>query len=284
MSETVEKRITPLRTTKKQEDVSGVWRLKYKLINRMGSGGFGGKNLTTYNDPLTGKPRHLYNAIGNRTNGYFIEKQVTHFYPDDSAEDRNIVDWLLGHPQVGIEIEHANLTKEHLKFKEDNPRMMLVNLDYEEVVDLEEEDYIDKLVGRISLDSGTQSLSLEKLRYVLSALNQDYLELKHLNNKHVAKQKLRKRLKDYARRGFKHAEDINDILDSLDSAKLLYEIKEMRRKEIIYITNGMYKYDSVPLGTSTESVMKYFSQNSDLYAELQQELEIRLKREIKNKQ
>ena len=80
MSGTAETTMKAPDRTLKKEDVhklSGTWRLTYALTNRLGAGGFSGRNLTTYQDLITGKPRHLYNADGNRTNGYFIERQTT---------------------------------------------------------------------------------------------------------------------------------------------------------------------------------------------------------------
>lgn len=283
MNETAEK-VKVLRTVKNPEVLKGVWRMKYRLTNRMGGGGFSGRNLTTYPDPITGQPRHLYNINGDRTNGFFIEKQVTVFTPDTNPEHRTIVDWLIGHPEVGIQPEQIGIDKDSriMTKKSSNPRIELLNLDYEEVSDLEDEDYIDKLVGRISLDSGSQSLGIEKLRFILAKLNKPYVELKYVTNAKIEKQKLRKRLKDHIRQSVENAKQVDQILDDLDSAKLEYEIKEMNRHGIVYVANGMYKYEGVPLGTSIDSVVKYFRENPDFYADITTKLYEALKAEQKS--
>lgn len=281
--ETVEKKIP--RTIKDKKLLTGVWRLKYTLINRMGPEGFSGRLISSYSDTVTSVPRHLYNQHGMMQPGYFIERQTTIFYPDTNVMDRNIVDWLIGHPEVGIEAKQVGLSKDFISHKKSNPRIKLVNLDYEEIEELEDEDFIDKLIGKITLDLGVHAIGIQSLRFILAKLNMPYIEMKYVTNAKIEKQKLRKRLKNFVRsgEGITNAETVIAILDNLASAKFEYEIKEMVRMEIIYISNGMYKYEANPIGTSLDSVVKYFTNNPDFYSELSELLYQKLKLEI-NKQ
>lgn len=278
--ETIEEK--KIRRTVDKSLLKGSWRLKYKIVNRLGLGGFGGKMLTVYNDAITGKSRYLYDLNGKQLTGYFIEQQVTIFNPEENPEHLNILDWLIGHPDVWIEQEHAKVDKLYMKKKNENARITLVNLDHQSIENLEEEDYIDKLIGRIVLDGGPNAIGIEKLRFVLAKLQMPYMEAKYMSNQKVEKPILQKKLKTFVRSSLENAKKVNDILDNLDEAKYIYQIQEMLRLEILYIANGMYKYDSNPLGISTESVIKYFIQNPDFYAKLTEDLTFKQKYEIKN--
>jgi len=276
-TETVKEKKIPRTMTK--DLLSGIWRLKYKLTNRMGPEGFSGRLLSSYTDPLTGASRHLFDEHGSMQPGYFIDRQTTIFNPETNMLDRNVVDWLCGHPLVGVEQSHTGLSDAYINKKDDNPRITLINLDHEELIDLEQEDFIDRLVGRIVMDRGQFAIGLDSLRFILSKLGLAYVEVKHLTNKKIEKQKLRHRLKDYIRRGIKEAKQVVVILDNMAEAKYEYEIKEMIRMELLYIANGMYKYEGNPLGVSTDSVIKYFIQNPDFYAEINKTLLNKLKTE-----
>lgn len=280
METTEEKKIH--RTVKDKNLLKGQWRLKYVLVNRMGAGGFSGRMLTTYTDALTGASRFLHDVNGQRMNGYMIEKQITIFDPENNMQDRNILDWLIGHPDVWVEQEHAKLEDRYMDKKNENSRIQLVNLDHQSVENLEEEDYIDRLIGKIVTPNGVHSISLARLRFILAKLNKPYYEAKYMTNEKIEKQMLQKRLKTYVRSGIEKAKEVDKIIENLEAAKIEYEIKEMVRHNILYIANGMFKYESHPIGISTDSVVQYFNQNPDLYNELNSILYKRLQEEIKS--
>lgn len=281
METTEEKRI--IQRTVDNQFLKGIWRLKYKLVNRMGLGGFSGKMLTVYTDAVTGRSRYLYDLNGRQLTGYFIEKQVTTFNPEENLEDRNILDWLIGHPDVDVDREHAKVNDKYMSKKSGNARIELLNLDHQSIVHLEEEDYIDKLVGRIVLDSGVHAIGLEKIRFVLAKLQLPYMDERHIKNSSIEKPILQKKLKTYVRTSKENAQRVNAILDDLEDARFHYEIQEMLKHEILYVGGGMYKYDSQPLGVSTESVILYFKNNPDFYAELSARLTSIQKEFIRNK-
>jgi hypothetical protein len=270
------------KTLKNQNDLKGNWVLTYKLVNSEGERAFAGKTISSYTDPMTGKARHLFNADGQFLPGFLIDKTRMVFKPSVNPYQVNILDWLIGHPDVGVEKDHVKMDERYFLKKNTNPRIMLVNLDHQSTVELDDEDFIDKLVGRLSLDTGQQAVSLKKLRYVLSALNRPYMNPKLINDKNKEKLFLRKALKDFARSGTSttNAESVNVILDDLDHAKFLYEIKEMVRYNILYQSGGMYKYNGAPLGISIESVIKYFINNIEVYTEMSGQLAERLKEEF----
>lgn len=278
-TETEVNKIELIQTVKKREDLLGIWRLVYKLTNRMGAGGFSVRCIDSYIDPLTGKERHLYNPNGQQQPGYIIEKQTTILEPRTNRQHAHIVDFLLGHPGVFVEREHANLDPIYCQQKDSNPRITLTNLSYQDISDIDNEDYIDKLVGVISLDKGTNAIGITKLRFILAKLNLEYRDDKHFRGVNAEKPKLRKRLKDHVRVSKENAMVVNLILENLTNAQHEYEIKEMIRLGIVTNEGGVHRYQGVSLGVSVDSVINYFANNVDFYGEVSSILYAGLKKE-----
>lgn len=268
-----------VRTVKNDGLIKGRWKLTYTLVNRLGSEGFSGKLISSYTDPFNGKARHLFDPDGAFMAGFFMGRTTMILDPERNPWHTTLVDWLLGHPEVGIDNSQAKLDSKYIERKVSNPRFKIVNLDHQDVVDLVEEDYIDKLVGRISADTGSQSIGIEKLRFVLTKLGLQYRIEKLINNPSIEKQKLRKKLKDYVRESYNNAVKVNDILDNLTEAGYLYQIAEMIRFEIITVNNGMFMCKGNSIGISKESIIKYFVNTPEFYTELKLELSEKQKQE-----
>lgn len=261
--------------------IEGKWKLTYKLTNKLGPEGFSGRMIGPYTDPLTGKERHLYNTSNQRRAGFLIDKQVLTF-DSKSPEDRLIIDFLVGHPLVGVDRDHTKLEEAFFNKKESNPRIKLINLDHQDVEDIESESFVDILVGKISQDKGPGSLSLEKLRFILAHLNLDYREEKLINKPSVELQKLKHKLKKYCKASLENAKEVDRVMDDLDHAKFIYEIKEMLRVNLISQSGGTFMYQGSRLGISFESIIDYFKNNPEFYAELSHKLHNKLKSESNN--
>ena len=258
--------------------IEGVWQLKYKLVNDLGPEGFSGRMISSYPDAVTGKERVLYNVNGQQLSGYMIERQVTRF-DSRNPQHRLTIDWLVGHPEVGVPEEQTKADNRYYAKKLSNPRITLVNLDHQSVVDLEEEDYIDKLIGAIAQDTGKQAFSRDKLRFILSACKLEYREEKYITKPDLETTKLRSRLKNYVRSSYENAQKVNKILDNIEEAKYIYEIKELARTGVISVSDGMYRYKGNALGISYDSVISFFKNDPEFYAELSGKLYQALKNE-----
>lgn len=258
---TKEKRTPVVRDSKK---LFGNWRLTYKLTNPMKSAGFGGRLLSPYNDPISGKQRVLVDVNGNVKVGYFIERETT-ILNASNINERIDLDFLIGHPEIGIQNNQTHIDGAYMATKDDNPRITLTNLDYENIQDLEDDEYIDRLVGRLVQDTGTQAVSLEKLRWVLARLNMSYKDAKYYGDNKIEKSKLRDVLRRYVRTSMKNAEEVNAVLDDLDTAKYVYEIKELIDQKVLVFSNGYYKYETLPVGITIDSVIETFQKDPDLY-------------------
>ena len=263
--------------------IKGKWQLTYKLTNELGINGFSGKMLGAYRDPLTAMNRELRKANGLLELGFFLQDVHQILDPERNPDHRLLVDWLVGHPEVGIDNKQCRLPKEWLSHKISNPRFKLINLDHQDVVDLEEEDYIDKLIGIVSLDTGNKAIGIEKLRHVLSRLDLSYRDEKYITDPVIEKKKLRKRLKTFIRSSYDNAKKVSTILDNLQSAKIIFEVKEMLRLGILFNSRGTYMYEGNPIGISYESLIAYFENNPEFYIKLTERLYEELNAEANHK-
>jgi hypothetical protein len=113
----------------------------------------------------------------------------------------------------------------------------------------------------------------------LAKLNLQYRDDKYVRNIDVEKPKLRKRLKDFVRRGMEQAKLVNAVLDNLKEAQYEYEIKEMIRLNILLNQGGIFKYEGEILGLNVDSVINYFNNNTDFYSQISQQLYLAIKKE-----
>lgn len=248
--------------------IEGKWKFSYSLANHLGQAGFSGRMIINYPDPVTGAARKLRNLDGMELPGYFFDK-TSMIFDTKNPWDRKVVDWLVGHPEVGVVRKQTKLDEGYYSKKISNPRIKMVNLDHQDIEHLVEEDYIDKLVGIIVLDNGPKAIGLDKLRFILSKLNMQYRDERYTNDPATEKAQLRRKLKSYVRTSMPKAEEVNRILNNLEGAKKDYEIKEMIRLDILKVSNsGMYQYEGNPIGVSFESIIQYFDNNPEFHAEL----------------
>lgn len=248
----------------------GVWELKIDVKNTQGSLAFGGRRLNTYIHPLTGTRVPLIDMDGQETLGFMIERPTMRLHPDVNQMDRRTIDWLLSHPEVGV--EGVELTDVISKKKLSNPSVRIKNIDRQEMSAIENEDRIDFVIGKISDDNPKTGLSLERLRYLLAHFNLPYFDIRYIKNKTTEKKFLRQKLKNFARGiekdGSLNADKIDKIIDEIDGYKYNYEFKEMLRHNIIKESHGMYKYDNVPLGSNDQSVINWMKTNLEIYTNM----------------
>lgn len=260
--------------------IKGVWQLKYKLTNSLGIQGFSGRMIGPYSHPITGRSTQLILPDTGVQVGFFIGDVIMNFYPEKTKRDAMIVDWLIAHPEVGIELNQTKLGEKFLSNKKSNPRITIVNLDHQDMEEIDNEEFIDLMVGDISRDSGNKAVGLDKLRFILSKLNMNYRNGKFISDPSVEKKHLRKTLKTYIRKSIDNAKEVEKILDNMANAKLVYEIKECMRLGLIQKKGGMYSYEGNPLGSSYEFIIEFMNKNEEFYAEVTQKLYSTLKSEI----
>lgn len=261
--------------------IKGVWQLKYSLTNSLGTQGFSGRMIGPYAHPISGRSTPLVLPDTGLQVGFFIGDVIMNFYPEKTKRDAMIVDWLVAHPEVGIKINQTKLGENYLSNKKSNPRITLVNLDHQDMTEIDNEEFIDLMVGDISRDSGNKAIGLDKLRFILSKLNLSYREVKFISDPAVEKKHLRKKLKTYIRKSIDNAKEVETILDNLANAKLVYEIKELMRIGLIDKKGGMYFYEGNPLGSSYDFIIDFMNKNEEFYAEVSNKLYSILKSEIK---
>jgi hypothetical protein len=245
--------------------IKGQWRLVYRVDNSQGVTAFGGYQLPVYSNPFTGEQTYLRDVDRRALTGYMIDRIVKVLNPDESENDRLLISWLICHPEVTV-MNVKDLDPQILK-KKISDKITLVNLDFEEADKIDEEDYIDKLVGLLSLDGGSKAVGLTKLRYIMAQAGLSYIEARYQDDSDAEKKALRSRLKSYARKSIENARAINDIMSKMNDAQDTYEFKEMVRLKVLEFVNGVYKIGGVPVGTSQETVTVFFTNHPEVKTE-----------------
>lgn len=250
-------------------EIKGQWLLTYTVKNSQGATAFGGYQLSPYANPFTGEKTFLRNVDRQAFTGYMIDRLVKRLDPSNNENDRLVISWLICHPEVEV-VGVKNLDKVILA-KKAATSIKLTYSDYQEVDRLEEEDYIDKLVGVISFDAGKNALSTSKLRYILAYLNMTYRDPR-FEDESSEKKALRSRLKSYARKSMECAKEIYRAIDNINDAQDVYEFKEMVRTKVLTMEHSIYKFRRTPIGSNFETVNVFFQNHPEVKTEACSEL------------
>lgn len=250
---------------------TGLWRLTYTLVNERGIEGFSGKFISTYPDAITGRDRILFDLNKQPQAGFFIDKVSMLFDPSNNRMHALILDWLIGHPEVGVEGAEG-LQNVYYQNKESNPRLKLVSLDWQRTNDIDNEDIIDRVIGKILSDNPKKAITLKKARFILAELGETYYEESLISVPSKEKKHLINRIKKYAKQGTTNAKKVSRIIDDLAYAQAKFEIRELMRLGIVVFEHGSYRFNLTPIGIDIQSAMNWFSQNSDVYSSLQEKL------------
>jgi hypothetical protein len=244
--------------------LKGRWRLVYKVTNSQGPSAFGGYHLPVYPNPFTGQKTFLKNADEKALNGYLIDKIAKVLKPEENINEEYLVSWLICHPEVNLE-GIKDLDPKILETKRAS-KITLMCLEIDELGKYEEEDYIDKVIGLLTLEGGAKAIGLSRIRYILAYLGQSYREPRYEGS--AEKSALRSRLKNFARSSYKNAEDVNRAIANIDEGKNLYHFKEFVRLKTINMVNGIYKFNNAPLGTDFASVNATFNNHPEIKNEI----------------
>lgn len=249
-------------------EIKGRWKLLYKVGNPMGPEAFGGKHLGVYASPYDMKVCYRKGINDEALNGYMLDKLVVDLHPDTNQEHKNLISWLICHPEVNIE-GVPKLDQVIVNNKIAN-KVFLIALDALEIDKIDNEDYIDRIVGVLSLEAGNKSLGLDKIRYIMAAVGLTYFDNRYTGQ--AEKKSLRSNLKKFAKASITNATLVSNAIDDLDEAKDSYNFKEMVRYRILDFQDGLYKFNNVPLGSSQDKVMLFFVNHPEVRAEAIEQL------------
>ena len=242
--------------------IAGKWRLNYKVRNSQGPQAFGGFHLPNYASPFDHTYVRLRNVNFQALGGYMIDSISKNFKPDDNPNQKLLISWMICHPFVNIE-GVRDLDPAILKAKENNDgKITLTCLDYVEIIELDEEDYIDRIIGNLSQDKGIHAIGIKRLKYIMAQLNLPYSIPRFEAD--VERKALRSKLKSFVRKSIDNAKLVNSIINNIGIAKSQYEFKEMARLKLITYDNGLYKFNNVPLGESFETVELFFENHPEV--------------------
>jgi hypothetical protein len=244
-------------------DIKGRWRLSYKVGNSQGPSAFGGYHLPIYPNPFTGQRTYLKTVDGTAKNGYMIDKLVIDLYPEQNRNDYYIVSWLICHPEVKVKgVEDLD---PHIISKKDARKITLTYRDKEMLSGVDDEDFIDVLLGKLSLNSGKQSIGLKRLRHIMAQLGQAYMDPNFEGE--AEKKMLRTRLKNYVKKSIVNAKIVDKIINNPEDAKMHWEFKEMIRLKILTYQDGVYKFHSATVGSNFDTVRAFFMNHPDVHTE-----------------
>lgn len=261
-----------VKSKKKWHDlpVTGNWVLIYKTTNTNGPESFGGKHLGVYKSPFDGSKVFRKSVDDRPLTGFMIDKLSIKLTPDESLDHKLLINWLICHPEVRLEGFKKNAIKSEILQAKTGRKITLKCLDYIAIEEIDNDDYIDKLIGKLSLDTGKHAIGLEKLRHIMAALNMSYRDNRFEGESE--KKALRSKLKSFARKSLNNAKDVYKVIDDLDGAKDLFLFKEMLKHRVIQDFGGQYKYNNVPLGTTSDNVFVFFNNHPEVKANVLQDL------------
>lgn len=249
-------------------EIKGQWRLLYKVGNPMGPSAFGGKHLGTYASPYDMKVCYRKGINDEALNGYMIDKLRLDLFPDTNDEHRNLISWMICHPEVNVS-GVPNLDQVIVNNKIGN-KIFLIALDALEINKIDDEDYIDRVIGILSLDAGNKALGIDKIRYIMAAVGLTYFDTRYSGQ--AEKKALRSKLKAWAKISIANATKVNEAIEALEDSKDSYNFKEMVRYRILSFEDGLYKFNNVPLGSSYEKVSLFFINHPEVRAEAIEQL------------
>ncbi len=249
-------------------NITGNWKLDYRVDNNMGPTAFGGKHIGIYQNPFNMTKTYLKGVNGEALSGYIINKITQRLYPDKNPDEYNLISWLICHPEIVIK-GVKNLDQQILDSKTGN-KITLTCLDYVEIQEIDKEDFIDRINGRLSLDGGPKAIGLEKIRYVLAQLGLSYMEARFEGK--GEKKFLRSKLKTFVRKSYANAKRADKAINDIQGSKDYFEFKEMIRLKILVLSNGLYKFNETPIGATYDSVRVFYENHPEVEMETTKQL------------
>jgi len=247
----------------KNDENQGTWKLEY-LIDADQVEKFSLTTLAPYEHPLSGQ-KYFPSQNNQPLTHLVVDKIITHFHPDRDKSHQRILDWLISNPEV--QVDGLKLDQKYLNNKV-KARFTLVNLNMQDLTQMEEENIIDEMVGRLSFSGGPNSIGIKKLRYASAEVGLAYIDRRHSKNPNSEKLHLRNKLKHYVRKGKKQALEFKQIISNVENAERMFALKVLLdKKEIIY-EHGIYKYNGRLLGSSLESAVGFLMSAPDIGVEM----------------
>ena len=252
-------------------DIKGRWKLTYKQLNPENH--FGGYGLAPYVNPRTGKKIPLIDlASGRVVQQYMIDKLQKHLNPQ-IPQDLIYIEWLIHHPLVWIE-GYDKFGEEYKNLKTPGGRIKLIALDAQEMDEIEDEEFIDRLIGRLTEDGGVKAIGLEKLKIILHSIGKQYRDARYMKDKKRETKFLRKTLKAFVRSSIENAELVQKSIDELDGLKNDYHIAELLRLKVFSYASGQFRYQGTPIAVSAARIAQVWESEPDTKLEHMRALEL----------
>lgn len=271
-TETIKKqKVTNKGSLVNPEYLTGRWKMIYTPENVL-KDAFGVKLLPPYRNPFTKELIFPLDENNVPMLGFAVDQLVSYFNPDkdDNLEHYNAIAFLIGHPEVNL--PGVPIDEKFASQKQDNCKITLVSIDFADQEEMQDQEIIDLMLGRLSFETGKLAIGLEKIEWVLAKLNLPFRDKRYINDKGQLKRQLRKVLKNHIRGSAEKASEVETILDNLEDAKKHWVVLSCIDLDLFTFSAGTFKHQNHPIGFNVESCVDYLKMNSEHYAMLQTEL------------
>lgn len=240
------------------------WKLSV-LIDENSVEKFSLDMLEPYPHPET-RQTYLPSANGKPLKHFIVDKLEIIFKPEEDPTVYKMIDWLLMHPRVRVE----GINEEELKLNNKiKPDFVFVNLDKRDFTEMDKNNVIDEMVGRLSFAAGPYSVGLKKIRYACAMMGIVYKDRRNSKNPETELKHLRNKMKDHIRKSPENAAHFKQILSNAENAARMFALKVLlEEKEIVY-EHGVFKYQGKILGANLDNSIGQLQNMPELDAELQ---------------
>jgi len=262
-----------LKTVEKKglPDIKGRWRLTY--TKKGNNTVFGGYGLSPYPNPRNGEMIPLINIASKRTMIQYMVDRVQKLLNPNIPQDLVYIEWLIHHPEVQIE-GYDQFGEEYKALKKSGTGIKLIALDYQEMNEVDNEEFIDELIGRISLNSGTNAIGLKKIKVILHSIGRSYRDVRYIRDASKEKKFLRRTLKTFVRSSIENAELVYQAIENIDGLKNEYYIAEMLRLKVFTHSGGQFRYQGTPIAVSTAKIAFVWASEPETFLEHKKAMEL----------
>ena len=208
---------------------------------------------------------------GRQVESLIVDRISIPLRPDELEADKHNVDVLIRHPKVKI----GGISNEQWRalidagLKAAKPEFELTNIDQQNVEQMNEE--ADLVIVRAMLLNKKNPIGVEKLQWLCTVFGLGYKTNISDPERHRATlvKKLDKFIQEPNTRvnGKSNLERFEDAMGDLKRTEAIYYVRELQSMEVITKFGGIYKVAERPVGSSEDSVIDFYNDNPEIFAE-----------------
>ena len=211
---------------------------------------------------------------GREVESLILDKIITFFKPDESKADKHNVTALIRNPKVKIGGISNEEWKELVRagVKAPKPEFVLTNIDKMSLDAADAE--ADLVEARAVLLSKRNPISTEKLEWLCVYFGLAYAQETKIREPERYRVALRNKLDQFIQdpnprvKGLSNLDRFMDAMDNIKKVESIYYVREMINADLVTQFGGIYKVGNEPVGQDEDDVIKWFSQNQEIFDKL----------------